>query len=158
MWRYRPLATVTMPFFYFFIFYIKNIYYVNKSISHIFYHFSHPLQSPNTSICNFLQLSLILFYHFSHLLKMASSSPSSSFSKIEQIKRNYAAYNSICSMTFSILKTIVDEEETSTRPRKTRKVINRQREDAHLRLMKDYFDDDCVFDEGAFRRRFWMSK
>ena len=24
--------------------------------------------------------------------------------------------------------------------------------------MKDYFDDDCVFDEGAFRRRFRMSK
>ena len=87
---------------------------------------------------------------------MTSSSSSSSDGK--QIKRNFSAYNSIFSTGLTILKTIVDEEEISSRPRKTRNVINRQREETHLRLMKDYVEDDCVFDEGAFRRRFRMSK
>ena len=88
----------------------------------------------------------------------SSSSSSSSSSEMEQIKQNFSAYNSIFSTALAIMKTIVDEEEISSRPRKTRKVINRQREEAHLRLMKDYFDNDCVFYEGAFRKRFWMSK
>jgi len=124
---------------FFFIFYIINIYYINKSISH-----------------HFLQLFSHSLLHFS-LILMASSS-SSLASVGEQIKRKFSAYNSIFSTGLAMLETIVDEEEISSRPRKTRKVINRQREEAHLRLMKDYFDDDCVFDEGAFRRRFQMYK
>lgn len=56
------------------------------------------------------------------------------------------------------IKNQQDVADTASHPRKTRKVINRNREVAQLTLMKNYFTEDCIFDERAFKRRYRMSK
>ena len=81
-----------------------------------------------------------------------SSTLSSSSSLDEDPNMQYKiVYEKFVKAATLYIKNQIDEAETSSRSRKTRKVVNRQRDEAHLRLMKDYFDEDCVFDEGVFR-------
>nr|GEZ36917.1 putative nuclease HARBI1 [Tanacetum cinerariifolium] len=49
-------------------------------------------------------------------------------------------------------------QEKQNRPRITRNPINRDREDAEIRLMGDYFDDPCKYPLYYFRRRYRMSR
>jgi len=49
-------------------------------------------------------------------------------------------------------------EESSSRPKRRRRYINRDRESAHDRLHQDYFADDCVYPPNYFRRRYRMRR
>ena len=49
-------------------------------------------------------------------------------------------------------------EESSSRPKRCRRYINRDRESAHDRLHQDYFADDCVYPPNYFRRRYRMRR
>ena len=40
----------------------------------------------------------------------------------------------------------------------SRKYINRNREDAHAQLMADYFDENPLYSDTIFRRRFHLKK
>ena len=46
------------------------------------------------------------------------------------------------------------QAKSSSRPRRTRRNINRNREDGHSRLMNDYFSENCIHRESQFRWRF----
>ena len=46
----------------------------------------------------------------------------------------------------------------SQRRRKKKRFIKRDREEAHERLVKDYFADDSIYNESHFRRRFRMRR
>jgi Plant transposon protein len=47
---------------------------------------------------------------------------------------------------------------SSRRPKRPRSYIPRDREDAHDRLVRDYFADDCAYPPGYFRRRYRMRR
>ena len=47
---------------------------------------------------------------------------------------------------------------SASRPKRKRRCINRDREQAHERLFRDYFADEPVYNEQHFRRRFRMRK
>jgi hypothetical protein len=49
-------------------------------------------------------------------------------------------------------------EESSSRPKRRQRYINRDRESAHDRLHQDYFADDCVYPSNYFRRRYRMRR
>jgi hypothetical protein len=49
-------------------------------------------------------------------------------------------------------------EESSSRPKRCRCYINRDRASAHDRLHQDYFVDDCVYPPIYFRRRYRMRR
>lgn len=42
--------------------------------------------------------------------------------------------------------------------KKTRKTINRDRAAAHELLVRDYFAEDCLYDDKQFKRRFRLNK
>jgi len=46
------------------------------------------------------------------------------------------------------------QSESSTRPRRRRKVIDQSREEGHGRLVNDYFSENPVYTDAHFRRRF----
>ena len=50
------------------------------------------------------------------------------------------------------------EDEAFVPQRQTRKHIVRDRLTANERLMQDYFNDPCTYDDATFRRRFRMSR
>ncbi|XP_057451992.1 uncharacterized protein LOC130743780 [Lotus japonicus] len=50
------------------------------------------------------------------------------------------------------------QHANTVRPKKTRRVIKRDREAGNERLMKDYFSENPVYTEELFRRRFRMRK
>ncbi|XP_076894530.1 kinesin-like protein KIN-14I [Bidens hawaiensis] len=53
--------------------------------------------------------------------------------------------------------TVTDKGENST-PKTRRAAFNRDREAGHERLLDDYFDNNPVYDEKMFKRRFRLSK
>ncbi|XP_018459674.1 protein ALP1-like [Raphanus sativus] len=57
----------------------------------------------------------------------------------------------------SLYKNYGDQEEVK-KTRKKRIVIERNREEGHLRLWNDYFSDSPTYQENQFRRRFRMNK
>ena len=49
-------------------------------------------------------------------------------------------------------------EAESSRKKRSRRFIRRDREGAHDRLYQDYFADDCVYPPNYFRRRYRMMR
>ena len=49
-------------------------------------------------------------------------------------------------------------EASSSRRRGPRRYIHRDREDAHTRLLNDYFTDNCIYPPNYFRRRYRMRR
>jgi len=58
---------------------------------------------------------------------------------------------------FSVVQSLAAEEEANNVVR-TRATINRDRKEAHERLVRDYFADNCVYDEETFATRFRISR
>ncbi|XP_023643663.1 uncharacterized protein LOC111831976 [Capsella rubella] len=50
------------------------------------------------------------------------------------------------------------DHQEATQSKKTRRYIERQREQGHIRLWSDYFSDDAIYPPELFRRRFRMNK
>lgn len=57
----------------------------------------------------------------------------------------------------SVLTALV-EPPAHVRAKLTRKQKNRNRKAAHERLMADYFNDDCLYDDNIFRNRYRLTK
>nr|XP_043639624.1 uncharacterized protein LOC122610725 [Erigeron canadensis] len=60
--------------------------------------------------------------------------------------------------TFEFFKQVYAELEDTGTSSDTRRYIDRDQEESHAILMRDYFVEDSKFDEPFFRHRFRMSK
>lgn len=104
------------------------------------------------------------------------SHPSSSSSTESSDGLSFILESSFSSDDLLILETVLDNQSqlksfkldlklrqegralSSKRPRKKKRFIQRDREDAHDRLHRDYFADDSIHNDTHFRHRFWMRK
>ncbi|KAL7599405.1 hypothetical protein Lser_V15G21282 [Lactuca serriola] len=57
---------------------------------------------------------------------------------------------------FNVVQHIHDEE--SSNAARTRAVVNRDRQAAHDLLVRDYFADNCLYNDDSFERRFRLNK
>ena len=57
-----------------------------------------------------------------------------------------------------VMEAATELPPSASRPRAKKRRIRRDREAAHDRLYKDYFDEDSVYNEHQFRRRFRMRR
>nr|XP_043639695.1 uncharacterized protein LOC122610807 [Erigeron canadensis] len=83
---------------------------------------------------------------------MDSSSSSSSFCVPPELNESSTG------STFEFFNQVYAELEDTGTSTDTRRYIDRDREEAHAILMRDYFVEDSKFDEPFFRHRFRMSK
>ena len=58
---------------------------------------------------------------------------------------------------FSVVQSLAAEEDSNNVVH-TRATINRNRQEAHDRLVRDYFADNCLYDEETFATRFRISR
>lgn len=57
---------------------------------------------------------------------------------------------------FNVVQHIHDEESSNVA--RTRAVVNRDRQVTHNLLVRDYFDDNCLYNDESFERHFRLNK
>ncbi|XP_024010052.1 putative nuclease HARBI1 [Eutrema salsugineum] len=55
-------------------------------------------------------------------------------------------------------QNLLSDQEAATSSKKKRAVIERHREEGHIRLWNDYFSENAIYPDHLFRRRFRMNK
>ncbi|XP_051113745.1 uncharacterized protein LOC127239577 [Andrographis paniculata] len=88
---------------------------------------------------------------------MSISSLSLSDSSDEELE-NICQLAETYAQLYQKIEHINNEDEGSSRQRRRRTYIERNREDGHTRLFNDYFSDNPVYPSSYFRRRFRMRK
>ncbi|KAL1193724.1 hypothetical protein V5N11_031633 [Cardamine amara subsp. amara] len=83
---------------------------------------------------------------------MASSSSNSFDGSVEE------KFDQIFEQKFERMFNAVGDRQEASKAKKKRAFVEREREEGHIRLWKDYFSADATYPPNLFRRRFRMNK